>query len=117
MQRESKWLGHNQCILAPVSLSNHPGTFQVSEGLDFADNNGRGVIITGLPYPPRMDARVKLKMQFLDETRKVSNTVSCFVSCLKVFLTYYDLFYFLFIYLFIHTMSKGFQLTLSSNKM
>ena len=65
-------------MLFSISLCNHPGVFQVSEGLDFADNNGRGVIITGLPYPPRMDARVKLKMQFLDETRKTSNTV-CFV--------------------------------------
>lgn len=40
---------------------------QASEGLDFADTFGRGVIITGLPFPPRMDPRVILKMQFLDE--------------------------------------------------
>lgn len=40
---------------------------QASEGLDFADNFGRGVIITGLPFPPKMDPRVILKMQFLDE--------------------------------------------------
>jgi len=26
-------------------------SLQVSEGLDFADENGRAVIITGLPYP------------------------------------------------------------------
>uniref|UniRef100_A0A3Q0RHP5 Regulator of telomere elongation helicase 1 n=1 Tax=Amphilophus citrinellus TaxID=61819 RepID=A0A3Q0RHP5_AMPCI len=38
-----------------------------SEGLDFADTFGRGVIITGLPFPPKMDPRVILKMQFLDE--------------------------------------------------
>ncbi|KAG8513271.1 Regulator of telomere elongation helicase 1 [Galemys pyrenaicus] len=42
---------------------------KASEGLDFADNNGRGVVITGLPYPPRMDPRVVLKMQFLDEMK------------------------------------------------
>lgn len=42
---------------------------QVSEGLDFADRNGRGVIITGLPYPPVKDARVVLKQRYLDETR------------------------------------------------
>ncbi|CAD7669125.1 unnamed protein product [Nyctereutes procyonoides] len=42
---------------------------KASEGLDFADMNGRGVIITGLPYPPRMDPRVVLKMQFLDEIK------------------------------------------------
>uniref|UniRef100_A0A8P4GCH8 Regulator of telomere elongation helicase 1 n=1 Tax=Dicentrarchus labrax TaxID=13489 RepID=A0A8P4GCH8_DICLA len=40
---------------------------KVSEGLDFADTFGRGVIITGLPFPPKMDPRVILKMQFLDE--------------------------------------------------
>nr|XP_008117805.1 PREDICTED: regulator of telomere elongation helicase 1 isoform X1 [Anolis carolinensis] len=42
---------------------------KASEGLDFADTNGRGVIITGLPFPPRLDPRVVLKMQFLDEMR------------------------------------------------
>uniref|UniRef100_A0A3Q3K5R3 Regulator of telomere elongation helicase 1 n=1 Tax=Monopterus albus TaxID=43700 RepID=A0A3Q3K5R3_MONAL len=40
---------------------------KASEGLDFADTFGRGVIITGLPFPPKMDARVMLKMKFLDE--------------------------------------------------
>ncbi|TSM94697.1 Regulator of telomere elongation helicase 1 [Bagarius yarrelli] len=40
---------------------------KASEGLDFADTYGRGVLITGLPYPPRMDPRVVLKMQYLDE--------------------------------------------------
>ncbi|XP_034551917.1 regulator of telomere elongation helicase 1 isoform X2 [Notolabrus celidotus] len=40
---------------------------KASEGLDFANTYGRGVIITGLPFPPRMDPRVILKMQFLDE--------------------------------------------------
>ena len=39
---------------------------KVSEGLDFADRNGRVVVITGLPYPPKMDAKVELKMKFLD---------------------------------------------------
>ncbi|XP_029392070.1 regulator of telomere elongation helicase 1 isoform X1 [Mus pahari] len=42
---------------------------KASEGLDFSDMNGRGVIVTGLPYPPRMDPRVVLKMQFLDEMK------------------------------------------------
>ncbi|XP_057385950.1 regulator of telomere elongation helicase 1 isoform X4 [Balaenoptera acutorostrata] len=45
------------------------GFSEASEGLDFADANGRGVIVTGLPYPPRMDPRVVLKMQFLDEMK------------------------------------------------
>uniref|UniRef100_W5UKB9 Regulator of telomere elongation helicase 1 n=1 Tax=Ictalurus punctatus TaxID=7998 RepID=W5UKB9_ICTPU len=43
---------------------------KVSEGLDFADTYGRGVIITGLPFPPRMDPKVVLKMQYLDEMCK-----------------------------------------------
>uniref|UniRef100_A0A803Y4Q7 Regulator of telomere elongation helicase 1 n=1 Tax=Meleagris gallopavo TaxID=9103 RepID=A0A803Y4Q7_MELGA len=43
-----------------------------SEGLDFADMNGRGVIITGLPFPPRWEPRVVLKMQFLNEMKKSS---------------------------------------------
>uniref|UniRef100_A0A8C2DFB4 Regulator of telomere elongation helicase 1 n=1 Tax=Cyprinus carpio TaxID=7962 RepID=A0A8C2DFB4_CYPCA len=30
---------------------------KASEGLDFADTYGRGVVITGLPFPPRMDPR------------------------------------------------------------
>ena len=48
---------------------------QVSEGLDFADNNGRAVVITGLPYPPRMDPKVVLKMEFLDEMRRQGGNV------------------------------------------
>ncbi|XP_061486921.1 regulator of telomere elongation helicase 1 isoform X2 [Rhineura floridana] len=42
---------------------------KASEGLDFADRNGRGVIVTGLPFPPHKDPRVMLKMKFLDEMR------------------------------------------------
>uniref|UniRef100_A0A8C9PFX4 Regulator of telomere elongation helicase 1 n=1 Tax=Spermophilus dauricus TaxID=99837 RepID=A0A8C9PFX4_SPEDA len=51
-----------------------------SEGLDFSDTNGRGVVVTGLPYPPRMDPRVVLKMQFLDEMRSQSGTGGQFLS-------------------------------------
>ncbi|XP_063064363.1 regulator of telomere elongation helicase 1 [Engraulis encrasicolus] len=40
---------------------------KASEGLDFANSYGRGVIITGLPFPPFMDPRVTLKMKYLDE--------------------------------------------------
>lgn len=39
---------------------------KVSEGLDFADVNGRAVVIVGLPYPPLKDPRVILKKQYLD---------------------------------------------------
>ncbi|XP_061696946.1 regulator of telomere elongation helicase 1 isoform X2 [Syngnathoides biaculeatus] len=40
---------------------------KASEGLDFTDTFGRGVIITGLPFPPKLDPRIILKTQFLDE--------------------------------------------------
>ncbi|XP_031289267.2 regulator of telomere elongation helicase 1 isoform X1 [Camelus dromedarius] len=53
---------------------------KASEGLDFADVNGRGVIVTGLPYPPRMDPRVVLKMQFLDEMKGQGGAVGQFLS-------------------------------------
>ncbi|XP_016057722.1 PREDICTED: regulator of telomere elongation helicase 1 isoform X2 [Miniopterus natalensis] len=53
---------------------------KASEGLDFADVNGRGVVITGLPYPPRKDPRVILKMQFLDEMKGRSGTSGQFLS-------------------------------------
>ena len=60
MYRESIFSGHIKAF----------GVFhQVSEGLDFADNNGRAVVITGLPFPPMMDPKVILKMKFLDEAR------------------------------------------------
>ncbi|KAG7164976.1 regulator of telomere elongation helicase 1-like [Homarus americanus] len=42
---------------------------KVSEGLDFADRNGRAVIVTGLPYPPFKDPRVVLKQKYLEEIR------------------------------------------------
>lgn len=42
---------------------------KVSEGLDFADLNGRAVIVTGLPYPPFKDPRVVLKKKYLDVCR------------------------------------------------
>uniref|UniRef100_A0A182KC05 Regulator of telomere elongation helicase 1 homolog n=1 Tax=Anopheles christyi TaxID=43041 RepID=A0A182KC05_9DIPT len=46
---------------------------KVSEGLDFADANGRAVMITGLPFPPMMDARIVLKKQYLDTNRTRDN--------------------------------------------
>ncbi|KAM5217885.1 regulator of telomere elongation helicase 1 isoform 4-T6 [Hipposideros larvatus] len=53
---------------------------KASEGLDFADTNGRGVVVTGLPYPPRKDPRVVLKMQFLDEMKGQSSAGGQFLS-------------------------------------
>lgn len=42
---------------------------KVSEGLDFANANGRAVLITGLPFPPLKDPRVMLKQRYLEEMR------------------------------------------------
>ena len=39
---------------------------KVSEGLDFADANGRAVIITGLPYPALHEPKVRIKREYLD---------------------------------------------------
>ncbi|XP_037938569.1 regulator of telomere elongation helicase 1 homolog [Teleopsis dalmanni] len=46
---------------------------KVSEGLDFADRNGRAVIITGLPYPPFKDPKVILKRRYLEDNRTKEN--------------------------------------------
>ncbi|KAJ6638998.1 Regulator of telomere elongation helicase 1 like [Pseudolycoriella hygida] len=46
---------------------------KVSEGLDFADMNGRAVIITGLPFPPLKDPRVILKKKYLQDNRNKEN--------------------------------------------
>ena len=42
---------------------------KASEGIDFADAQGRGVLVTGLPYPPMQDPKVILKRRFLDDIR------------------------------------------------
>eukprot|EP01117_Protostelium_nocturnum_P016311 TRINITY_DN6429_c0_g1_i1.p1 TRINITY_DN6429_c0_g1~~TRINITY_DN6429_c0_g1_i1.p1 ORF type:complete len:780 (+),score=226.14 TRINITY_DN6429_c0_g1_i1:416-2755(+) len=39
---------------------------KVSEGLDFSDDNGRAVIITGLPFPSTIDPKVTLKKNHLN---------------------------------------------------
>ncbi|KAL7744472.1 hypothetical protein ACLKA6_001847 [Drosophila palustris] len=46
---------------------------KVSEGLDFADRNGRAVIITGLPFPPLKDPKVILKRRYLESNRTKEN--------------------------------------------
>lgn len=75
--------------LSEISVYPHPieivllFSAKASEGLDFADTYGRGVVITGLPFPPRMDPKVVLKMQYLDEMcrNKVSGMkVAAFVK-------------------------------------
>ncbi len=52
---------------------------KMSEGIDFSNNYGRAVIITGLPYPPYKDPRVVLKQQYLDEIR-LANVLATFLA-------------------------------------
>lgn len=46
---------------------------KVSEGLDFSDRYGRGVIITGLPLVKYDDPKIVLKREYLDENRTQEN--------------------------------------------
>lgn len=46
---------------------------KVSEGIDFADKAGRGVILTGIPYAPKADTKVRTKRAFLDEEAAASS--------------------------------------------
>lgn len=42
---------------------------KISEGIDFAHDMCRAVIITGLPFAPSFDPKVKMKREFLDQNR------------------------------------------------
>ena len=46
---------------------------KVSEGIDFADKAGRCVVLTGIPYAPKADAKVRIKRSFLDANRAQNN--------------------------------------------
>jgi regulator of telomere elongation helicase 1 len=46
---------------------------KVSEGLDFSDRAGRAVIITGIPYATRTDAKVQIKMDVLNDALRARN--------------------------------------------
>ena len=53
-------------------VSRHPehyvaGRGKVSEGLDFSDSAGRAVVITGIPFAMKTEAKVRLKREVLDE--------------------------------------------------
>lgn len=52
---------------------------KVSEGLDFADANGRAVIVIGLPYPPMMDPKIILKKRYLDLCNAENKEVIIFI--------------------------------------
>ncbi len=48
---------------------------KISEGIDFADDNGRAVIVTGLPFPLYTDPKVILKRRYLDESKVSSGNL------------------------------------------
>ena len=47
---------------------------KISEGIDFSDDMCRAVIVTGLPFAPFYDPKVKLKREFLDAARANQRT-------------------------------------------
>lgn len=49
---------------------------KVAEGIDFSDEYGRAVVITGLPYPSAADPRVVLKREYADEMLRESGQPS-----------------------------------------
>ena len=58
---EAALASHSRCLVMAVCRG------KVSEGIDFKDERGRVVIITGIPFAPTMDPWVRLKQDFLDE--------------------------------------------------
>ena len=49
---------------------------QVSEGLDFADNNARAVMIVGIPFPNVKDTKVELKKKYNDAGMRTHGLLS-----------------------------------------
>jgi fanconi anemia group J protein len=47
-----------------VSLLETRELLQVSEGINFADEHARAVVLLGVPYPNLKDCKVKLKRDF-----------------------------------------------------
>ena len=56
------------CILMGVCRG------KISEGIDFAHDMSRAVIITGIPFAPAFDAKVKMKREFLDCAKAVASS-------------------------------------------
>ena len=46
---------------------------KLSEGIDFADEHARAVILLGIPYPPMMDPRIVEKKNYQDLERKATS--------------------------------------------
>ena len=69
----------NEALDAPRAPGRNGAAFfavcrgKVSEGIDFADKAGRAVILTGIPYAPKADAKVRIKRSFLDNEASAAN--------------------------------------------
>lgn len=46
---------------------------KLSEGIDFADEHCRAVVVLGIPYPPMMDKRIDAKKNYQDLERKATS--------------------------------------------
>ncbi|GLJ31258.1 hypothetical protein SUGI_0626920 [Cryptomeria japonica] len=49
---------------------------KVSEGIDFADENARAVVVVGIPFPNKKDIQVELKKQYNDTYKSSKNLLS-----------------------------------------
>ncbi|OAF71424.1 hypothetical protein A3Q56_00797 [Intoshia linei] len=47
---------------------------KVSEGIDFSDKYGRCVVLIGIPFPPKNDPRISLKIKHLNSKKDVDLT-------------------------------------------
>lgn len=54
------------CILMGVCRG------KISEGIDFSGDMSRAVVITGIPFPPKHDPKVRLKQEFLEQARSAA---------------------------------------------
>lgn len=62
---------NTDCINSSLILHfNTSQVWQMSEGINFSDHRGRAVLITGIPYPSKADAKVVAKRRFLNERYK-----------------------------------------------
>eukprot|EP01028_Stygiella_incarcerata_P007841 TRINITY_DN32869_c0_g1_i1.p1 TRINITY_DN32869_c0_g1~~TRINITY_DN32869_c0_g1_i1.p1 ORF type:complete len:1161 (+),score=311.51 TRINITY_DN32869_c0_g1_i1:91-3573(+) len=50
---------------------------KVSEGVDFSDEFGRAVLVTGIPFPNLKDPRVRMKQMYLEEQYAANPSSSC----------------------------------------
>jgi hypothetical protein len=60
---------HYHLLLFHHQHHHHLHRGQVSEGMDFADDRARAVLVTGIPFAPAKDPKVQQKQRYLDQAR------------------------------------------------